>query len=56
MGNKGKGSAIRYALNRIYPKNMADIINLNATHTMVLTHPDIGTKIESFLKYGRFVK
>ena len=37
-------------------KNMADIINLNATHTMVLTHPDIGTKIESFLKYGRFVK
>jgi triacylglycerol lipase len=36
--------------------NMTDIINLEATHTMVLTHPDIGTHIENFLKYGRFIK
>jgi len=37
-------------------KNMADIINFNATHTTVLTHPDIGARIDSFLKYGRFIK
>ena len=36
--------------------NMTDIINLEATHTMVLMHPDIGEHIENFLKYGRFVK
>ena len=36
--------------------NMTDIINLEATHTMVLLHPDIGWQIESFLKYGKFIR
>jgi len=35
---------------------MTDIINLEATHTRVLTHPDIGDRIENFLKYNRFNK
>jgi len=37
-------------------KNMADLIDFNATHTTVLTHLEIGDKIASFLKYGRFIK
>ncbi len=37
-------------------QNMKDIVNLEATHTLVLLHPDIGMHIENFLKNGRFVK
>ena len=37
-------------------KNMKDIVNLEATHTMVLLHPEIGNQIDSFLKKGEFVK
>lgn len=36
--------------------NMTDIINLDSTHTRVLIHPDIGDRIENFLKYDRFIK
>lgn len=37
-------------------QNMTDIINLSATHTMVISHPEISTQVESFLKKGRFIK
>ena len=37
-------------------RNTKDTINLETTHTMVLTHPDIGIQIESFLKNGEFIK
>lgn len=36
--------------------NMKDIVNLPSTHTLVLSHPEISTQVESFLKEGRFIK